>query len=87
MADDDIKVRFEQASRDVKTLSQRPSDDDMLALYALYKQSTEGDVTGDKPGFFDFVARAKYEAWEGLQGTGREEAMQRYIDKVRSLGA
>jgi diazepam-binding inhibitor (GABA receptor modulator, acyl-CoA-binding protein) len=87
MTDDDIKARFEQASRDVKTLPQRPSDNDMLALYALYKQSTEGDVSGDKPGFFDFVARAKYEAWEALQGTGKEEAMQRYIDKVRSLGA
>lgn len=84
---DDLKDRFEQASKDVKSLSQRPSDDDMLALYALYKQATEGDVSGDKPGFFDFVARAKYEAWEALQGTAADEAMQRYIDKVRALGA
>ncbi len=84
---DDLKARFEQASVDVKSLSQRPSDNDMLSLYALYKQATEGDVSGDKPGFFDFVARAKYEAWEGLQGTGAEDAMQKYIDKVRSLGA
>lgn len=84
---DDLKARFEQASVDVKALSQRPSDNDMLTLYALYKQSTEGDVSGEKPGFFDFVARAKYEAWEGLQGTSPEEAMQRYIDKVRALGA
>lgn len=84
---DDLKARFEQASVDVKALKQRPSDNDMLALYALYKQATEGDVSGSKPGFFDFVARAKYEAWEALQGTTSEEAMQRYIDKVRSLGA
>lgn len=84
---DDLKSRFEQASIDVKALSQRPSDNDMLALYALYKQATEGDVSGDKPGFFDFVARAKYEAWEALQGTATEQAMQQYIDKVRSLGA
>lgn len=84
---DDLKPRFEQASIDVKALSQRPSDNDMLALYALYKQATEGDVSGDKPGFFDFVARAKYEAWEALQGTATEQAMQQYIDKVRSLGA
>jgi diazepam-binding inhibitor (GABA receptor modulator, acyl-CoA-binding protein) len=67
--------------------SPAPGDNDMLTLYALYKQATEGDVTGDKPGFFDFVARAKYEAWERLQGTAAEEAMQRYIDKVRALGA
>jgi diazepam-binding inhibitor (GABA receptor modulator, acyl-CoA-binding protein) len=84
---DDLKARFEQASVDVKGLKQRPSDNDMLALYALYKQATEGDVSGSKPGFFDFVARAKYEAWEALQGTAAEKAMQRYIDKVRSLGA
>lgn len=84
---DDLKGRFEQASVDVKGLSQRPGDEDMLALYALYKQATEGDVAGEKPGFFDFVARAKYEAWEALQGTSAEDAMQRYIDKVRALGA
>jgi acyl-CoA-binding protein len=84
---DDLKARFEQASVDVKGLKQRPSDNDMLALYALYKQATEGDVSGSKPGFFDFVARAKYEAWEALQGTTAEKAMQGYIDKVRSLGA
>lgn len=84
---DDLKARFEQASVDVKSLSRRPSDNDMLSLYALYKQATEGDVAGDKPGFFDFVARAKYEAWERLKGTSAKAAMQKYIDKVRSLGA
>lgn len=84
---DDLKARFEQAVVDVKSLEQRPSDNDLLDLYALYKQATEGDVSGDKPGMFNFVARAKYEAWEGLQGTSAKDAMQRYIDKVRALGA
>lgn len=84
---DDLKTRFKQAAVDVKALAKRPSDNDMLDLYALYKQATDGDVAGDKPGFFDFVARAKFEAWESLQGTSAEQAMQRYIDKVRSLGA
>jgi diazepam-binding inhibitor (GABA receptor modulator, acyl-CoA-binding protein) len=84
---DDLKTRFEQAAVDVKGLSSRPSDNDMLALYALYKQATEGDVAGDKPGFFDFVARAKYEAWEALKGTSADQAMQQYIDRVRALGA
>lgn len=84
---DDLKARFQQASVDVKGLSKRPSDEDMLSLYALYKQATEGDVSGKKPGFLDFVGRAKFEAWEALQGTSSNEAMQRYIDKVRSLGA
>lgn len=84
---DELKSRFEQASVDIKALKQRPSDNDMLALYALYKQATEGDAKGAKPGFFDFVARAKFEAWEALQGTGSEAAMQQYIDKVRALRA
>ncbi len=83
----DLKARFEQAMVDVKGLSKRPSDNDMLALYALYKQATEGDVSGKKPGMFDFVARAKFEAWEGLKGTSADGAMQSYIDKVRALGA
>jgi diazepam-binding inhibitor (GABA receptor modulator, acyl-CoA-binding protein) len=84
---DDLKARFEQATVDVKGLAKRPSDKDMLGLYALYKQATEGDVSGSKPGMFNMVARAKYEAWEALQGTSAKDAMQRYIDKVRSLGA
>ena len=84
---DDLKARFEQATVDVKGLAKRPSDKDMLSLYALFKQATEGDVSGSKPGMFNMVARAKYEAWEALQGTSAKDAMQRYIDKVRSLGA
>ncbi len=83
----DLKAQFEQAAKDVKTLDSRPSDEDLLALYALYKQATDGDASGDKPGFFDFVARAKYEAWEELSGTSAEDAMRRYVEKVRALGA
>ena len=83
----DLKAQFEQAAKDVKALSARPSDDDLLELYALFKQATDGDAAGDKPGFFDFVARAKFEAWEGLAGTSAEDAMKRYVEKVRALGA
>jgi acyl-CoA-binding protein len=82
---DDLKARFEQASKDVKKLKERPSDDDMLALYALYKQATDGDVSGSKPGMFDFVGRAKFEAWSELKGTSADAAMKRYIDKVKTL--
>jgi acyl-CoA-binding protein len=81
----DLKSQFDQAQKDVKGLSERPSDDDMLALYALYKQATAGDVTGDKPGMFDFVGRAKHEAWSELSGTDADTAMQKYIDKVKAL--
>ncbi|KPK58815.1 MAG: acyl-CoA-binding protein [Gammaproteobacteria bacterium SG8_31] len=83
----DLKAQFEQAAKDVKGLTSRPSDEDLLSLYALYKQATEGDAKGEKPGLFNFVARAKFEAWEELAGTSSEAAMREYIDKVKALGA
>jgi acyl-CoA-binding protein len=78
---------FESATKAVKTLEDRPDDATMLQLYALYKQGSAGDVSGNKPGFFDFVGTAKYEAWEKLKGTSQEEAQTTYIDTVRKLGA
>jgi acyl-CoA-binding protein len=70
--------------RDI-TLADRPDNDTMLRLYALYKQGSEGDVSGPKPGFFDFVGTAKYEAWEKLAGTKPEDAMKKYVDLVKKL--
>jgi len=81
----DLKQQFEKAAADVKTLTERPDNDTMLRLYALYKQGTEGDVAGPKPGFFDFVGSAKYEAWEKMQGTTPEQAMRKYVDLVKKL--
>ena len=83
----DLKAQFDKAAADVKSLSDRPDNDTMLRLYALYKQGSEGDVSGPKPGFFDFVGTAKYEAWAKLQGTGQDEAMQKYVDLVKKLTA
>ena len=83
----DLQTRFEQAAKDVQTLPERPDNDTLLRLYALYKQGSEGDVHGPKPGFFDFVGTAKYEAWAKLKGTKAEEAQQKYIDLVKKLGA
>jgi acyl-CoA-binding protein len=83
----DLKARFEQAARDVQGLSERPDNDTLLRLYALYKQGLEGDVSGPKPGFFDFVGTAKYEAWAKLKGMPQEQAMQQYIDLVKKLTA
>ena len=81
----DLKKEFEQATTDIKGLAERPDNDTMLRLYALYKQGSEGDVKGDKPGFFDFVGAAKYEAWEKLQGTSGEQAMKKYVELVKKL--
>ena len=69
----------------MKSLPERPDNDTMLRLYALYKQGSEGDVKGEKPGFFDFVGAAKYEAWEKLRGTSEEQARKKYVDLVRKL--
>ena len=84
---DDLKSQFEKAMEDVKGLSARPADNDMLSLYALYKQASSGDVSGDAPGMFDFVGKAKHEAWSELTGLSSDDAMTQYIEKVRSLGA
>jgi acyl-CoA-binding protein len=81
----DLKSQFEQAAKDVMSLAERPDNDTMLRLYALYKQGSDGDVSGPKPGFFDFVGSAKYEAWEKLEGTSKEQAMKKYVDLVKKL--
>ncbi|GAP67027.1 acyl-coa-binding protein [Mizugakiibacter sediminis] len=83
----DLKAQFEKAAEDVKKLGERPDNDTLLKLYALYKQGSEGDVSGPKPGFFDFVGTAKYEAWTKLKGMAPDEAMKKYIELVRKLGA
>lgn len=80
-----LKQQFEQAQNDVKELTERPDNETLLELYSFYKQATDGDVSGDKPGPFDFKARAKYDAWEARQGMSREVAMKAYIKLVNHL--
>ncbi len=81
----DLKTQFETAVADSKNLSERPSNATLLQLYALYKQATEGDVQGSRPGFTDMVGRAKYDAWVEFKGSSSDDAMQQYIDLVESL--
>lgn len=82
----ELKELFEKAAADSKNLPERPSNDSLLQLYSLYKQATEGDVTADPPSNpFDFVAKAKYEAWSGLKGKTKEAAMNEYIALVNKL--
>ena len=83
----DLKARFDQAAKDIQSLAERPDNDTLLRLYALYKQGSEGDVSGPKPGFFDFVGTAKYEAWAKMSGTSQDDAMQKYVDLVKKLTA
>jgi len=81
----DLKTRFEKAAEEVKKLPERPDNDTLLEIYALHKQANDGDVCGKRPGFTNFVGRAKYDAWAKIEGTSKKEAMQSYIDLVKRL--
>jgi len=82
---DDFDTRFQEAVATSKTLTRDPGNDTKLELYALYKQAQDGDVSGDRPGMLDFVNRAKYDAWAGVQGMSGEDAKQRYIEIIEGL--
>ena len=79
------EAEFTEASIRVKPLTTRPSNEDLLALYSLFKQASSGDSTGKRPGAFNMVARAKFDAWAALKGTSAEDARQRYVDLVDRL--
>lgn len=81
----ELSTQFEQAVAQSKTLSERPDNTTLLKMYALYKQATSGDVDGKRPGFTDLVGRAKWDAWNELAGTSKDDAMQRYITLVEEL--
>jgi diazepam-binding inhibitor (GABA receptor modulator, acyl-CoA-binding protein) len=84
----ELQERFEKAQADAKSLTSRPSNDDLLALYALFKQATQGEASSaKKPGRFDLVGKAKYDAWSKLAGTSADDAKQRYVDTVDRLAA
>ena len=81
----DLKAQFEQAVTDSKNLPERPDNPTLLKIYGLYKQASEGDNTGKRPGFTDMVGRMKFDAWAELKGKGSEEAMQEYVELIESL--
>jgi diazepam-binding inhibitor (GABA receptor modulating acyl-CoA-binding protein) len=83
----DTEAAFTIAVEDVEQLSERPGNEDLLRLYALYKQATVGDVSGKRPGMMEFVKRAKYDAWAILEGMSQEDAMQAYVELVAELKA
>jgi len=80
-----LQEQFEKAVIESKQLPSKPSNDILLKIYSLYKQATQGDVSGEKPNGFDFVNLAKYSAWEHLKGKDSEEAKQEYINLIESL--
>ncbi|GAA3583576.1 MULTISPECIES: acyl-CoA-binding protein [Marinobacter] len=83
----DLKAKFDEAVNYIQTAEGdfKPSNEMKLDFYALYKQATEGDASGKRPGMLDVVGRAKYDAWAKLKGTSADDAMQRYIDRLEAL--
>ena len=81
-----LKTAFDKAMADSKNLSERPDNATLLKIYALYKQGSSGDIEEKKPGFTDMVARAKWDAWNKLKGTSKDDAMQQYVDLIAELG-
>jgi diazepam-binding inhibitor (GABA receptor modulating acyl-CoA-binding protein) len=82
----ELKEQFEQAANDSKNLPEKPGNDVLLQLYSLYKQGSAGDVSSEPPSNpFDFVGKAKYEAWAALKGKSAEEAMKEYVALVNQL--
>jgi acyl-CoA-binding protein len=81
----DLAASFEDAQTRVKQLSKTPSTDDLLELYAFYKQATAGDVSGSRPGMLDMKGRAKFDAWTKKKGLSKDDAMTRYVALVDRL--
>jgi diazepam-binding inhibitor (GABA receptor modulating acyl-CoA-binding protein) len=81
----DLATRFEQAVADSKKLPERPDNATLLKLYALFKQATDGDVDGKRPGFTDMIGRAKWDAWNEIKGTSKDDAMQQYVSLIEDL--
>lgn len=81
----DLTDEFNKAVSQSKELTKRPSNEELLDLYSLFKQGSEGDVTGERPGGFDFKAIAKYDAWASKKGLSKEDAMKQYIDLMKKL--
>ena len=81
----DLKARFEKAVAESKQLPEKPDNQTLLAIYGLYKQASEGEPMGKRPGFTDMVGRMKFDAWAAIKDKSSDEAMQEYIDLIESL--
>lgn len=78
------EMMFYRKAEEVKEWkpSRPTSNAEKLKLYALFKQGTEGDVVGPRPGIFNQVDRAKWDAWKLLEEKSKEEAMTEYVDEA-----
>ncbi|XP_024124002.1 acyl-CoA-binding domain-containing protein 7 [Oryzias melastigma] len=80
-----LEADFNTVAEDVKKVKTRPSNEELLTLYGLYKQALVGDVDIDKPGALDAKGRAKWESWNSRKGMSKDEAMSTYISNAKEV--
>ncbi|XP_068214971.1 acyl-CoA-binding protein-like [Palaemon carinicauda] len=80
-----LEERFNEAAEKVKNLTKKPNDEELLEIYALFKQGTVGDCNTERPGMMDFKGKAKWDAWNGKKGMTKEAAMEAYVNKADQL--
>ena len=78
-------AEFVQAAENVKKLTEKPTDEELLELYGYYKQATVGDVNTERPGMFDFKGKYKWDNWNSRKGMSKEDAEKKYIELVQTL--
>ncbi|XP_022252601.1 enoyl-CoA delta isomerase 2, mitochondrial-like [Limulus polyphemus] len=66
-----LNSQFANAKEKLNTLKEDPGNEVKLRLYSLYKQATIGTCTGKKPSAFDFMAKAKWEAWNSVRSLSK----------------
>jgi diazepam-binding inhibitor (GABA receptor modulating acyl-CoA-binding protein) len=80
-----VDSKFNKAAEDIKNLTEKPTNEELLMLYGLYKQATVGDVSGDRPGMFDPKGRAKWDAWQKNEGMEKNDAKEEYVKYANTL--
>lgn len=80
-----LDEQFDKAAEDVKNLKETPSNDQLLEIYALFKQATVGDCNTERPGLLDFKGKAKWDSWDHKKGTPSDKAKQDYVNNVKGL--
>ena len=80
---EDLTTRFNAAAESIKQKgkSLSLSNEQQLDLYKHFKQANFGDNNTSKPGFLSGMAdKAKWNAWDSVKGTSKEDAMKKYIE-------
>lgn len=78
----DFEQEFNAATKHLPSILSNVASPDLLYFYARYKQATVGPCNTDKPGFFDFKGKEKWNAWKALGDMPSKTAMEEYTAKM-----